>query len=103
MPWSKGAVVIKKSGDEEWANEMEKVLDIPREDDKDREALKRDNEWMKRHIVEELEQKIIDAEIDYGYNFVPPKWLKPVISMVALIEYGEAMFVDKYMKIHGEE
>lgn len=99
MPWSKGAVIIKKSGDEEWANEMEKALDIPREDDKDREALERDNEWMKRHIIEDLEQKIIDAEINYGYNFVPPKWAKPIFDVIALIEYGVALFVDKYMKI----
>ena len=99
MSWSKGAVVIKKSGDEEWANEMEKALDIPKTDDKDREALERDNEWMKRHIIEDLEQKIIDAEINYGYNFVPPKWAKPIFDVIALIEYGVALFVDKYMKI----
>lgn len=99
MPWSKGAVIIKKSGDEEWANEMEKALDIPKTDDKDREALERDNEWMKRHIIEDLEQKIIDAEINYGYNFVPPKWAKPIFDVIALIEYGVALFVDKYMKI----
>lgn len=101
MPWSKGAVVIKKSGDKEWANEMEKALDIRsgEEKDKEKEELERDNEWMKRHIVEDLEQKIIDAEINYGYNFVPPKWAKPIFDVIALIEYGLAMFVDKYMRI----
>ena len=99
MPWSKGAVIIKKSGDEEWANEMEKALDIPKTADKDREALERDNEWMRKHITEDLENKIIDAEINYGYNFVPPKWAKPIFDVIALIEYGVALFVDKYMKI----
>lgn len=99
MPWSKGAVVIKKSGDEEWANEMEKALDIPKNQNSDREALERDNEWMKRHIIEDLEQKIIDAEINYGYNFVPPRWASPIFKVMALIEYGVALFVDKYMRI----
>ena len=99
MPWSKGAVVIKKSGDAEWANEMEKALDIQKPVDKEKEALERDNEWMKRHIVEDLEKKIMEAEINYGYNFIPPKWAKPIFDVIALIEYGVAMFVDKYMKI----
>jgi len=102
MPWTKGAVVIKKSGDETWANEMEKALDIRRPKDQEKEALTRDNEWMKKHIVEDLEQKIIDAEINYGYNFVPPKWAKPIFDLIALVEYGAAIFVDKYMTIHEE-
>lgn len=99
MAWSKGAVVIKKTGDETWANEMEKALDIRKAVDRDKTELERDNEWMKKHIVEDLEQKIIDAEIDYGYNFVPPKWAKPIFEGMAFIQYGIALFVDKYMKI----
>jgi hypothetical protein len=97
MPWSKGAVVIKKSGDEEWANEMEKVLDIQKEADPEKEELERDNEWMKKHIVEDLENKIIDAEIKYGYNFVPPKWASPIFKAMALVTYGIAVFADKYL------
>ena len=99
MAWSKGAVVIKKAGDEAWAKEMEKVLDIRKAADKEKAELERDNEWMKKHIVEDLEQKIIDAEINYGYNFVPPRWAKPIFDVIALIEYGVALFVDKYMRI----
>ena len=99
MAWSKGAVVIKKHGDEAWANEMEKALDIRKATDKEKEELERDNEWMKKHIVEDLENKIIDAEINYGYNFVPPKWARPIFEGMALIQYGIALFVDKYMKI----
>lgn len=102
MPWTKGAVVIKKTGDEAWANEMEKALDIRKAVDREKAELERDNEWMKKHIVEDLEQKIIDAEINYGYNFVPPKWAKPIFDLIALVEYGVAMFVDKYMTIHEE-
>ena len=97
MPWSKGAVVIKKSGDKEWANEMEKVLDIQKEVDPEKEELERDNEWMKKHIVEDLENKIIDAEIKYGYNFVPPKWASPIFKAMALVIYGIAVFADKYL------
>ena len=102
MPWTKGAVVIKKTGDEVWANEMEKALDIRKVKDREKAELERDNEWMKKHIVEDLEQKIIDAEINYGYNFIPPKWAKPIFDVIALIEYGVAIFVDKYMTIHEE-
>lgn len=102
MAWSKGAVVIKKAGDENWANEMEKVVNTSKPRDQDKEALARDNEWMKKRIVEDLEQKIIDAEINYGYNFVPPRWAKPIFDVIALIEYGVAIFVDKYMTIHEE-
>ena len=102
MAWSKGAVVIKKVGDEAWANEMEKVVSIQKAADKEKAELERDNRWMRKHIVEDLEQKIIDAEINYGYNFVPPKWAKPIFDVIALIEYGIAMFVDKYMTIKEE-
>jgi len=102
MPWTKGAVVIKKTGDEAWANEMEKALDIRKAADREKAELERDNEWMKKRIVEDLEQKIMDAEINYGYNFVPPKWAKPIFDVIALIEYGVAIFVDKYMTIHEE-
>lgn len=98
MPWKKGAVVIRKAGDEEWANEMERVVSVPEAKDQEKEELARDNEWMKKHIVKDLENKIIDAEINYGYNFVPPRWVKPIFDVIALIEYGLAMFVDKYLK-----
>lgn len=97
MAWSKGAVVIRKSGDEEWANEMEKVVNNQSGVDQEKEALERDNGWMKKHIVEDLEKKIMDAEIKYGYNFVPPKWAKPIFEGIALIEYGLAVFVEKYL------
>lgn len=102
MAWSKGAVVIKKTGDESWANEMEKALDIHKAADREKAELERDNEWMKKHIVEDLESKIMDAEINYGYNFIPPKWARPIFEGIALIEYGLALFVDKYMTIKEE-
>jgi hypothetical protein len=102
MAWSKGAVVIKKTGDEAWANEMERIVNTPKTKDQKKEELERDNEWMKKHIVEDLESKIMDAEINYGYNFIPPKWARPIFEGIALIEYGLALFVDKYMTIKEE-
>lgn len=95
MAWSKGAVVIKKHGDEEWANEMEKVLNVKKASEKEIEELKRDNEFMKKHVVENLEQKIADAEAKYGHNWVPPKWMKPIMDVISLIEYGFAILIDK--------
>lgn len=97
MAWKKGAVVIKKAGDEAWANEMEKMVNAPKTKDQEKENLERDNEWMKKHIVKDLENKIMDAEIQYGYNFVPPRWAKPICEGLALIEYGLAIFIDKYL------
>lgn len=101
MAWSKGAVVIKKHGDEEWANEMEKVLNIQKAADKEKEELERDNTFMKKHIVEGLEQKIFDAELNYGYNWVPPKWAKGIVEAFAFIVYHFSVFVDGVL--HGKE
>ena len=99
MSWSKGAVVIKKHGDEEWADAMEKALDIQRASDKEVEELKRDNEFLKKHVVEDLEQKIIDAELDYGYNWTPPKWARGIVEAFAFVVYHFSVFVDKYLRL----
>lgn len=101
MPWSKGAVVIKKHGDEEWADAIEKSLNIKRASDKELkelEELRRDNTFMKKHIVDDLEAKIADAEAKYGHNWVPPKWMKPIVDVISLIEYGFAILIDKVSK-----
>lgn len=98
MPWSKGAVVIKKHGDEEWADVIEKSLNIKRASDKELkelEELRRDNTFMKKHIVDDLEAKIADAEAKYGHNWIPPKWMKPIVDVISLIEYGFAILIDK--------
>ena len=100
MPWSKGAVVIKikKHGDEEWADTIEKSLNIKRASDKELkelEELRRDNTFMKKHIVDDLEAKIADAEAKYGRNWIPPKWMKPIVDVISLIEYGFAILIDK--------
>lgn len=97
MPWKKGAVVIKKHGDEEWADAMEKALNVQKAANKELEELRRDNEFMKKHVTEDLEQKIIDAELNYGYNWTPPKWAKGIVEGFAFIVYHISLFVEKYL------
>ncbi len=105
MTWKKGAVVIKKHGDEEWADAMEKTLNVQRaakkemeELIKENEELKRDNTFMKKHIVEDLENKMADAERDYSYNWTPQsKFAKYVTEGFAFVIYHIVMFIDKYL------
>ncbi len=109
MPWKKGAVVIKKLGDEEWADEMEKVLNAKEESDKDiqtlisnlieeNKTLKRDNEFLRKHVVAELKQKIQDAEDAYGYNKEYSGIFGKIMGVIGLILYKTCCFIDKYLK-----
>lgn len=95
MPWSKWAVVIKKHGDKEWADAIEKAINVKKASDKEIEELERENTFMKKRVTESLEEKIADAEAKYGYNWVPPKWMKPITDVISLIEYGFAILIDK--------
>lgn len=95
--WSKGAVVIVKHGDEEMANKMEKSLVPVQTERKSLDTCK--TELAAKARQEELAQKIIDAEINYGYNWTPPHWAKVFVSGYALLVYGFTMFVDKYLRI----
>lgn len=104
MPWSKGAVVIKKHGDQDWADAMAKTLDIQRASNKEVEELreenkelKRDNEFMKKHIVESLEVKMANAELQYGHKWTPPKWAKRIMEGFAFIVYHVSLFIEKYL------
>lgn len=97
MPWKKGAVVIKKHGDEEWADAMEKALNVQKAANKELEELRRDNEFLKKHVTKDLKQKIIDAELNYGYNWTPPKWAKDIVEGFAFIVYYISLFVEKYL------
>ena len=98
MPWSKGAVVIKKHGDEEMADAIEKAINVKKASDKEINELERENTFMKKRVVKSLEEKIADAEEKYGHNWVPPKWMKPIVSLFSLIEYGFALLVEKVSK-----
>lgn len=95
--WSKGAVVVVKHGDEAMADAMEKGLEIKKKSDPNKDA---ETDLMKKRNSEFWKEKIEKAEYDYGYNYIPPKWLEKVRSFFALIVYGLTMFVDKYMRIH---
>lgn len=97
MPWKKGAVVIKKHGDEEWANEMEKALNVRHASDQEVEELRRENTFMKKHIIKDIKEKIFLAELDYGYNWIPPKWAKGIVEGFAFIVYHICNFIEKYL------
>lgn len=103
MPWSKGAVVIKKHGDQKWADEMEKIFEVDGDGegvpvkDQEKEDLKRDNQFMKKHVVEGLEKKIMDAELEYGYHPVRPRWMQCIMEGFAFVIYYISIFVDKYL------
>ena len=91
--WSKGAVVVVKRGDETMANSMEKAL-MP----------KRDNKTCKTELAaiarqKDIAEKIVDARIKYGYNWVPTGWAKKAIEGFALIIYGISVFIDRYLTI----
>ena len=97
--WSKGAVVIKKYGKADWADSIAGTIGNGGAKDVEKEELKRDNDFMRKHVVEALEQKIADAERDYGHNFNPPKPLRWVMEGFALIIYWISVFTDKYLVI----
>lgn len=98
--WSKGAVVVVKKGDPVIADAIEKGVTankmVPK---KDVEETERENAFMKKRYRESLENDIADAELQYGYNRVTPRWLKPIAGLWALIVYGISVFVDKFMTI----
>lgn len=97
--WSKGAVVIVKHGDQDWADSIEQTIAIRKASNQEVEELKRENTFLKKRTTDDLIAKIEKAEQDYGYNWTPPKWAKWFFDILALIEYGAAMFVDKFMTI----
>lgn len=98
--WSKGAVVVVKKGDPEFADAIEKGVTankmVPK---KDMEETERENAFMKKRYKESLENDIATAQIQYGHNWVTPTWLKPLAGLWALIVYGISVFVDKFMTI----
>lgn len=98
--WSKGAVVVIKKGDVDFADAIENGVTanklVPK---KDVEETERENAFMKKRYIESLENDIAAAQLQYGHNRVTPVWLKPIEGLFALIIYGISVFVDKYMTI----
>ena len=106
MAWTKGAVVIVKRGDQEWADAMEESLDIPRGDDREmkeleneNKELKRDNDLAKIHDTRFTNMVIQGLEHEYGRNRIPPTWLKVVKQGFALVVYLVSVFYDKFCNI----
>ena len=104
MSWSKGAVVIVKHGDQEWADAIEKSMNIQKASIKEVEEMQKSNKYCffpKRHTVDELKQMIDDAERQYGRKWWwnRPKWVKPIAEGFAFIVYHFSLFVNKYMTI----
>lgn len=97
--WSKGAVVIVKRGDEAMANAIEKGLDLKMVPVEEVEDMKRDNFFLKKRCVKAIQQDILDAQLKYGHNWVPPKWANKLVQGFALIVYGISIFVDRYLTI----
>lgn len=97
--WSKGAVVIVKRGDEAMANSIEEGLGLKMVPVEQVEDMKRDNFFLKKRCSKAIQQDIIDAQIKYGYNWVPPKWASKLVQGFALIVYGVSIFVDRYLTI----
>lgn len=102
MPWSKGAVVIIKRGDEEWADSMENAL-VPKKDicdDEEMKTLKRDNELTKIHDTR-FTNNMIEALL-HTYGPIPkpiPKWLDWLLAPWTLLIYGVSLFTNKYLII----
>ena len=93
--WKKGAVVIVKHGDKEIADAIAKGFGDPH-----MKALECENYFLKKHNREAILKEIAKAEYNYGYNWTPPnRFVKGLREFWALIEYGFAVFVDKFMTI----
>lgn len=99
--WSKGAVVIVKHGDLAMADAIEKGVGSvqfvsPKNGKND---IRSRYGVMKNRDSLTWKNKIIKAEKEYGHNWVPPKWAKKIIEVIAFIVYLITMFVDKYLRI----
>lgn len=114
MSWKKGAVVIIKHGDEDFADAIEDGLNIqkitPGEVEelkqeieklkKENKELRRANEMMKIHDTRFTNEAIDNLTDKYKNNYrTPPKWAKIIMDGVAVIIYWISMFIDKYLVI----
>ena len=84
MSWSKGAVVIRKYGDQDWADSFEESL-----------TPKPKKPMPKRRTTEQLVMDMIKAERQYGRNWTPPKWARWIFEGGALFTYGVCLCIEK--------
>ena len=96
---SKGALVIIKRGDEGMSNEMAKSIIAP-EIKKDYDKLQAKYYFARKRSRKAIRKDIRKAQRKYGYNYIPSnRVIKYIREGFALIEYGIAVFVDKFMTI----
>lgn len=99
---SKGALVIIKHGDEDMSNEMAKSIVAPeiKKVKKDYDKLQTKYYFARKRSRKAIRKDIRKAQRKYGYNYIPTsKAVKLIREGFALIEYGFAVFVDKFMTI----
>jgi len=101
---TKGAVVIIKHGDPEFADSMEKGLVKkiagPSSDQaKYISELERENFFLRRIVERETGRNLAELESEYGYNRRVPRIFRRLSNGWALIMYGITRFVDKYLVI----
>lgn len=102
--WSKGAVVIVKHGDQEWADSIEQALAIRRASEKELrelEELKRHKNLSKIHDDKFTDIVIEDARRRYRKIRPMPRWLDILLAPWSLLVYGVSLFADKYLVIRG--
>jgi len=99
---NKSAVVIIKRGDPGMADSMaETFMPLVVQDDK-LVFLERENFFLKRRRTRTTRRMIREAQIKYGHNYIPrSEFGKRLREGWALVEYGIAMFADRFMTIQG--
>lgn len=96
---NKGALVIIKRGDKDMRDQMANSIVAP-ELIKEIDNLKTKYYFAKRRNRKSIMKAIRKARHKYGYNYIPSnKIIKRIREGFALIEYGFAIFVDKFMTI----
>lgn len=103
MPWKKGAVVIIKRGDQEWADAIEQAILERKTSKEELDEMEMHLVFLKKRDAEYWKEMIEEAEAMYGENYIPPKWIQKIVSGFAFIMYYIGRFIDKYLKIKEPE
>lgn len=108
MPWSKGAVVIVKHGDQEWADSMEQTVAIKLASKQEVEELRKENEALKRDkklakIHDDRFTNIVIKEIERKHGKIKRyrRWKDILLAPWALFVYAVSLFTNKYLIIKG--